>query len=111
MSIIVEANSLGIAPRKVRRVCDLVRNKRAAEAITILRYCPKKEIALALTKLINSALAIAAGSKKYDLDNLYIGTIYANEGRTLKRIQPRAQGRAFRIRKRSSKVLVELKEI
>ena len=110
MAIVVKNNKVGIAPRKVRQVCDLVRNKKASEALKVLRYCEKKEIAIMLTKLINSGLAIAADSEKYDIDNLVVGTIYANEGPTLKRIQPRAQGRAFRVRKRSSHVLVELKE-
>ena len=64
-----------------------------------------------LTKLINSGLAIAADSEKYDIDNLVISTIFADEGPTLKRIQPRAQGRAFRVRKRTSHVTVEMKEV
>ena len=110
MAITVKNSKVGIAPRKVRLVCDLIRNKKASEAIKILRFCEKKEIALVLTKLINSGLAIAADSEKYDLDNLVVGTIFADEGPTLKRIQPRAQGRAFRVRKRSSHITVELKE-
>jgi large subunit ribosomal protein L22 len=110
MAIVVKNNKIGISPSKVRLVCNLVRNKKASEALKVLRYCEKKEIAIMLTKLINSGLAIASNSGKYDIDNLVVGTIYANEGPTLKRIQPRAQGRAFRIRKRSSHVLVELKE-
>ncbi|MAF76580.1 MAG: 50S ribosomal protein L22 [Halobacteriovoraceae bacterium] len=110
MAIVVKNSRVGIAPRKVAQVCDLVRNKRASEALKILRYCEKKEIAIMLTKLINSGLAIAADSEKYDIDNLVISTVYANEGPTLKRIQPRAQGRAFRVRKRTSHVLVEMKE-
>ena len=109
MAITVKNKRVGIAPRKVRQVCDLVRNKKASEAIRILRFNEKKEISLMLTKLINSGLAIAAESGKYDIDNL-VGTIFANEGATQKRIQPRAQGRAFRVRKRSSHVTVELKE-
>ena len=110
MAILVKNNSVGVSPSKVRKVCDLVRNKKASEALKILRFCEKKEIAIVLTKLINSGLAIAAESKKYDLDNLVVGTIFADEGMTLKRIMPRAQGRAFRIRKRTSRVTVELKE-
>jgi large subunit ribosomal protein L22 len=110
MAVTVKNNRVGVSSRKVRQVCDLIRNKKASEAIRILRFCEKKEIALMLTKLINSGLAIAADSEKYDLDNLVIGTIYADEGPTLKRIMPRAQGRAFRIRKRSSQVTVQLKE-
>lgn len=110
MAITVKNRKIGIAPRKVRQVCDLVRNKKASEALKTLRFCEKKEIALMLTKLINSGLAIAADSEKYDIDNLIITKIFADEGPTLKRIMPRAQGRAFRIRKRTSHVTVELKE-
>lgn len=110
MAITVRNSRVGVAPRKVRQVCDLIRKKKASEALRILRFNEKKEIALVLTKLINSGLAIAADSEKYDLDNLVIGTIKADEGPTLKRIQPRAQGRAFRVRKRTSHITVELKE-
>ncbi len=110
MAIVVKNSRVGIAPRKVRQVCDLIRKKKASEALRILRFNEKKEIALVLTKLINSGLAIAADSEKYDLDNLVINTIFADEGPTLKRIQPRAQGRAFRVRKRSSHITVKLDE-
>lgn len=110
MSIVVKNSRVGIAPRKVKQVCDLIRNKRASEALKILRFCEKREIAIVLSKLINSGLAIASESDRYDLDNLIVGTLYANEGPTLKRIQPRAQGRAFRVRKRTSHIKLELKE-
>ena len=110
MAVVVKNNNVGIAPRKVRQVCDLVRKKKASEALKILRFCEKKEIAIVITKLINSGLAIASESNKYDIDNLVVGSIFVNEGPTLKRIMPRAQGRAYRIRKRSSHVTVELKE-
>ncbi len=110
MAIKVKNNGVGIAPRKVRQVADLIRRKPVQEALKTLRFCPKKEISIVLTKLINSGLAIASDSEKYDLDNLTVGTIFINEGPTQKRIQPRAQGRAFRIRKRSSHITIELKE-
>ncbi len=110
MAITVKNRKIGIAPRKVRQVADLVRNKKVEEAISILRYCPKKEIAIVLTKLINSGLAIADEDGKYDLDTLVVGEIYVDEGKTIKRIQPRAQGRAFRVRNRTSHVTVSLKE-
>lgn len=111
MAIKVKVSRVGIAPRKVRQVCNLIRNKKASDAMRILRFCEKREIAIVLSKLINSGLAIASESEKYDIDNLVVGTIFADEGPTQKRIQPRAQGRAFRIRKRSSHVTVELKEL
>lgn len=110
MAIKVKNNNVGIAPRKIRQVCDLIRNKKASDAIKILRFCEKKEIAIVLTKLINSGLAIANESNKYDLDNIVVGTIFTDEGPMLKRIMPRAQGRAYKIRKRTSHVTVILKE-
>ena len=108
--IVVKNNSVGKSARKVRQVCDLIRNKKVEEAIKIVRFSEKKEIAIILTKLVNSGLQIASDSEKYDLDNLVIGQIMVDEGPTAKRIQPRAQGRAFRIRKRTSYVTVALKE-
>jgi large subunit ribosomal protein L22 len=110
MAIKVKNSNVGIAPRKIRQVCDLIRNKKASDAIKILRFCEKKEIAIVLTKLINSGLAIANESNKYDLDNLVVGTVFTDEGPMLKRIMPRAQGRAYKIRKRTSHVTVVLKE-
>lgn len=110
MAIVVKNNFVGIAPRKVRLVADLIRRKPVAEALRILRFNEKKEISITLSKLINSGLAIAVDSQKYDIDNLTIDKIFINEGPTLKRIQPRAQGRAFRIRKRTSHITVELNE-
>ncbi len=110
MSIVVKNNNVGVSARKVRLVCDLIRNKKAEEALKILRFVDKKEIAIILTKLINSGLAIATDSSKYDLDNLKIKEIFVNEGPTTKRIMPRAQGRAYQIRKRSSYVTIALKE-
>jgi large subunit ribosomal protein L22 len=110
MAIKVKNNNVGIAPRKIRQVCDLIRSKKASEAIKILRFCEKKEIAIVLTKLINSGLAIANEASKYNLDNIIIGTIFTDEGPMLKRIMPRAQGRAYKIRKRTSHVTVILKE-
>ena len=110
MAVLVKNRNFGVAPRKIRQVCELVRKKNVAEALNILRFCDKKEIAIMLTKLINSGLTIADESGKYDLDNLVIGTIKVDEGPTLKRIQPRAQGRAFRINKRTSHITLGLNE-
>lgn len=110
MAIVVKNSKYSVAPRKVRLVCDLIRKKKASEALKILRFCEKKDIALMLTKLINSGLSIANESGKYDIDNLTINQLYTDGGPTLKRVQPRAQGRAFRIRKRTSHITLELKE-
>jgi large subunit ribosomal protein L22 len=108
--ITVKNNNIGITARKVRGVADLIRRKKVEEALKILRFSEKKEIAIILTKLINSGLAIASETKKYDLDNLTVETIKVDEGPQLKRIQPRAQGRAYRIIKKSSYVTIGLKE-
>ena len=108
MAIVVKNNNVGVSCRKVGKLCDMIRNKKASEALRLLRFDSKKEIALVLTKLINSGLAIAAESDKYDLDNLAVATIYANEGPTLKRVQPRAQGRVYRRLKRTSHLTVSV---
>lgn len=108
--IVVKNNSVGKSARKVRLVCDLIRNKKVEDALKVLRFSDKKEIAIILTKLLNSGLQIASDSNKYDLDKLIIGEISVDEGPTAKRIQPRAQGRAFRVRKRTSYIKMALKE-
>ncbi|MEX0798392.1 MAG: 50S ribosomal protein L22 [Bacteriovoracaceae bacterium] len=108
--IVVKNNSVDKSARKVRQVSDLIRRKKVEEALRILRFNDKKEISIMLTKLLNSGLQIASDSEKYDLDNLIVDIIEVNEGPTQKRIQPRAQGRAFRVRKRTSYVKVALKE-
>lgn len=98
-----------ISPRKVKIVIDLIRNKKVGEAIAILRYTPKAASPIVL-KLLESAVANAENNHHMDTDKLYISEIFANQGSTLKRIMPRAQGRAFRIRKRTSHITVVLKE-
>lgn len=108
--IVVKNNNVGTSARKVRQVVDLVRKKKVEEALRILRFCEKKETAIVVTKLINSALAIASDSKKYDLDNLVVEMVKVDEGPSLKRIMPRAQGRAYRINKKSSYITLALKE-
>lgn len=110
MAITVKNRFVSIAPRKVRLVSDLIRAKKVSEAVRVLRFCEKKEIAILLTKLINSALTIASNEQKYDLENLTIGKLTVDEGPTYKRIMPRAQGRAYRVRHRSSHITLELKE-
>ncbi|MBY0517695.1 MAG: 50S ribosomal protein L22 [Bacteriovoracaceae bacterium] len=108
--ITVKNNNVGITARKVRGVADLIRRKKVEEALKILRFSEKKEIAIILSKLINSGLAIASETKKYDLDNLTVDIVKVDEGPQLKRIMPRAQGRAYRIIKKSSYVTIGLKE-
>ena len=98
-----------ISSRKVKIVIDLIRNKSVGEALAILKFTPKAGAEIA-EKLLNSAIANAQNNHEMDVDKLYVAEIYANQGPTLKRIMPRAQGRAFRIRKRTSHITVVLKE-
>ncbi len=98
-----------ISPRKVRIVIDLIRNKSVAEAIGILNNTPKAASEY-LIKLLNSAIANATNNHNMDAEKLYVAEAFANPGPILKRIMPRAQGRAFRIRKRTSHITLVLKE-
>lgn len=102
-------NYARISPRKVKIVIDLIRNKNVKEALGILRFTPKAASPI-VEKLIRSAVANAENNHSMDPDNLYVAEIYANQGPTLKRIQPRARGMAYRIRKRTSHITVVLKE-
>ena len=99
-----------ISSRKVKIVIDMIRNKPLGEAMGILKNTPKAASEL-LIKLLQSAAANAENNHNMDKNNLYIAEIYANQGPTLKRVRPRAQGRAFRIRKRTSHITIVLKEL
>ncbi len=98
-----------IAPRKARIVIDLIRNKPVGVALGILKNTPKAASYI-VEKLLNSAIANAENNHNMSADNLYVKEIFADPGPILKRIQPRAQGRAFRINKRTSHITVVLAE-
>ncbi len=97
-----------IAPRKVQIVLDLIRNQDAEKAMAILEYTPKAASEV-VAKLLKSAIANAE-NKNMDTSKLYVAECYACQGPTLKRIRPRAQGRAFRINKKTSHITLVLKE-
>ena len=99
-----------ISSRKVKIVIDMIRNKPVDVAMGILKNTPKAASEL-LIKLLASAVANAENNHNMDAKNLYISEIYANQGPTLKRVRPRAQGRAFRIRKRTSHITIVVKEL
>ena len=99
-----------ISPRKVKIVIDLIRNKPVGEAMGILKNTPKAASEI-LIKLLNSAIANASANHNMDVEKLYVAETYANPGPILKRIMPRAQGRAFRIKKRTSHITIVLKEM
>ena len=99
-----------ISARKVKIVIDLIRGKKVKEAIAILKYT-NKAAAPMVEKLVKSAMANAVNNHQMDETKLYISEIYANQGPTMKRIMPRAKGSANRIRKRTSHIVVVLKEV
>lgn len=98
-----------ISPRKVQIVLDLIRNKPADVAMAILKNTPKAA-SEPLVKLLKSAMANAENNHNMDVTRLYVAECFVSPGPILKRIRPRAQGRAFRIEKRTSHVTLVLKE-
>ena len=98
-----------ISPRKVKIVLDLIRNKPLDEAMAIARFTTKSA-AEPIAKLLKSAAANAENNHSMDRNNLYVAECFVCPGPILKRIRPRAQGRAFRIEKRTSHITVVLKE-
>ena len=104
-----QLNYLRISPRKVGIVCDLIRGKSVAQAIAIMENTPKAACE-PLVKLVKSAAANAENNHQMDPEKLYVAEVFANGGPILKRIRPRAQGRAFRINKRTSHVTIVVKE-
>ena len=98
-----------ISSRKVKIVADLIRGKDVDEALAIVKFTPKASSEV-LEKLLKSAIANAENNNGMSADNLYIEECYANKGPTMKRIRPRAQGRAYRIEKRMSHITIVLNE-
>ncbi|TMN22384.1 50S ribosomal protein L22 [Lentibacillus cibarius] len=103
------AKSVRIAPRKVRLVIDLIRGKEIGEAIAILRHT-QRGASPVVEKVLNSAVANAEHNYEMEADNLMISEAFVDEGVTLKRFRPRAQGRASQINKRTSHVTIVVTE-
>lgn len=99
-----------IAPRKVKIVLDLIRNKPADEAMAILKFTPKAACE-PVAKLLKSAMANAENNNDMDVSKLYVAECSVSQGPTLKRIRPRAHGRAYRINKKTSHINLVLKEM
>jgi len=109
---IARVRHIRVTPMKARRVVDLIRGRQAVEALAILKHLPQAA-SEPVYKLVASAIANArvkadAANEYLDEQDLVIAKAYVDEGTTLKRFQPRAQGRAFRIRKRTSHITVVL---
>lgn len=94
-----------MSAQKARLVADQIRGKGVEEALNILAFSPKKGAVL-IKKVLESAIANAEHNEGADVDELRVSTIFVDEGTTMKRIKPRAKGRADRILKRSSHITV-----
>jgi large subunit ribosomal protein L22 len=109
---IARVRHIRITPQKARRVVDLIRGKNAQEALAILKFAPQAA-AEPVFKLVASAIANARvkadnENLRFNEDELVVARAFVDEGATLKRFRPRAQGRAFRINKRTSHITVVL---
>jgi large subunit ribosomal protein L22 len=105
------ARYLRVSPRKARRIIDIVRGTKATEALDVLRF-DEHAASEDVYKVVASAVANAEHNQQLDRESLWISEAFVDEGPTLKRFRPRAQGRAYRIRKRTSHftVVVESRE-
>ncbi|GAB6178899.1 50S ribosomal protein L22 [Desulfotomaculum defluvii] len=99
------AKFIRVSPRKARMVVDLIRGKKVEEALAILRYTPNKAAA-AVTKVVKSAAANAEHNNDMDKDELVVSQIFVDQGPSLKRMMPRAMGRADIIKRRTSHITV-----
>lgn len=104
-----QARFVRISPRKARAVVDLIRRKDLSEALAILRYTPNKA-AQVVEKVLNSAASNAENNHDLNRSALFVDSIFVDEGPTYRRVQPRARGRRFLIRKRTSHITVIVKE-
>lgn len=107
MEVSATAKRLRVSPRKARLVANQVRGKPVSDAIDILSFSTQKSAPL-VRKVLESAIANAEYNEGADVDELKISTIFVNEGVTIKRIRPRARGRADRVLKRTCHVTVTL---
>jgi large subunit ribosomal protein L22 len=109
MEVKASLNYARVGAQKARLVADVVRGKDVNEAVKTLTFLNKKS-AVVIKKLIESAVANAEYKKVMDVDSLYIKSIWVDQGPVLKRFRPRAQGRAFGVRKKTSHINVVLEE-
>jgi large subunit ribosomal protein L22 len=104
------AKYIRVSPQKTRIVAENIKGKGVEDALNILRFTPKKAAKI-LSKVLYSAVSNAEQMPGVDVDSLIVDTVMVNEGPTWKRIQPRAMGRAYRIRKRTSHITIVVKEM
>ena len=104
------ARHVRISPMKARRVVNLVRGLPAKEALTVLQFAPQAA-SEQVYKVVASAIANAENNERLDPDALLVSEAFVDEGPTMKRFQPRAQGRAFRIRKRTCHITIAVEAV
>ncbi len=109
MEISAKLTGAQISAQKVRLVADQIRGKKVEQALDVLEFSNRKAAGL-VKKLLNSAIANAEHNEGADVDELTVSTIFVDEGRTLKRLRPRAKGRADRILKRSCHITVKVSD-
>jgi large subunit ribosomal protein L22 len=109
MQVSAKARRLSISPQKARLVVDMVRGKPVSDALDILSFSPQKGAVL-VRKVVESAIANAENNEGADIDELKVSEIFVDEGLTMKRIRPRAKGRADRILKRTSHITVTVSD-
>ncbi|WP_346796661.1 50S ribosomal protein L22 [Halomonas sp. Bachu 37] len=109
MEVTAKLRGARLSAQKARLVADQVRGKPVAEALDLLTFSPKKAAHL-VKKVLQSAIANAEENNGMDIDELRVSTICVDEGMTLKRIRPRAKGRADRILKRTCHITVKVAE-
>ena len=107
METMAKLTGARLSAQKARLVADQVRGKPVAEALNILAFSPRKG-AHVIKKLLDSAIANAEHNDGADVDDLKVSTIFVDEGMTMKRIKPRAKGRADRILKRSCHITIKV---
>ena len=104
------ATYVRVTPMKARRVVELIRDLPAQEALSVLQFAPQAA-SEPVAKVLASAIANAEHNFSLDADTLFVSRAYVDEGPTMKRFRPRAQGRAFRIRKRTSHITIEVESV
>jgi large subunit ribosomal protein L22 len=104
---VARARYVRLTAMKARRVVDLIRGRNAHEALAVLQFAPQAA-SEPVAKVLASAMANAENNLDLDPDTLWVSSAYVDEGPTLKRFRPRAQGRAYRIRKRTSHITIEV---
>jgi large subunit ribosomal protein L22 len=107
MEVAARLKGARISAQKARLVADQVRGKPVEEALDLLEFSPKKAAHL-VKKVLNSAIANAENNEGADVDELKVSSIYVDEGMTMKRLRPRAKGRADRILKRTCHITVKV---